>query len=104
MQESEAGMLDQEDYSYHEEGLATQESFRKYTVSLINSIKSIGNPFLDIGPELLNIDSHDVLPDDVVETVWTIENLRKQQYNDYMESVLVKGTKSVHEAIKRSSL
>ena len=51
---------------HHEEGRTFQKNFKKQTSAKISSIKSLGNPFLEVGSQLLNIDSRDVLPDEDV--------------------------------------
>ena len=43
----------------HEEGLASQRTFKKQTQSLIDTVTEFGNPFLDDYPELLILNSRD---------------------------------------------
>ena len=92
-----------EDHSHHEEGMATQKTFKQHTVSLVNTIKSFGNPFLESGSELLVLDTHDVLPDSVVQTIRTVQNLGQEHYVTYRTSVLEKGTKSIHGSITKNA-
>ena len=73
-------------------------------MALIYTIKYMGNPFVKAGPELLVLDSHDVMPETVVQTVRAIEVTGKVQYIAYKASVLEKGTKSIHEPIKKTAL
>ena len=89
---------------HHEEALANQETFKKQTVSLINKIKALGNPFCDVGPELVPLDCHDVLQEEVVQTVCNIENIGKHQYYSCRQALLVHGTNSIHDPIKRNAL
>ena len=106
LKEFEADIVEEsENDLHHEEGCTFQENFKKQTAALISSIKSLGNPFLEAGSQLLNIDSRDVLPDEVVKTVRTIESIAKQQYDTYRQSVLEKdGKASIHDPISRNSL
>ena len=90
--------------NHHEEGLASQKCFQRHTIALIDTIKDMGNPFMEAGPELLVLDSRDVMPEAVVRTVRTIEAVGKEQYIACKSSVLGKGTKSIHEPIKKNSL
>ena len=48
-------------HCHHEEGLATQESFKQQVLSLAETMREMGNPFLNGTDELLTLDSHDVL-------------------------------------------
>ena len=74
---------------HHEEALANQETFKKQTLSLINKIKALGNLFCDVGPELVTLDCHDVLQEEVVHTVCNIENTGKQQCDSYRQALFV---------------
>ena len=40
----------------------------------------------------------------MVQTVCNIENIGKQQYEFYRQALLVHGTKTIHDPIKRNSL
>ena len=106
LKEFEAGIVEEsEDDLHHEEGLTFQENFKKQTAAMTSTIKNMGNPFLEAGSQLLNIHSRDVLPEDVVQTVRTIESIGKQQYDSYRQSVLEEGGKtSIHDPIRRNSL
>ena len=44
-------------------------------VHLVQAINEMGNPFLHDNPELLKLDTHDVLDDSVVTTVRIVEKL-----------------------------
>ena len=81
-----------------------RETLKKQTVSLINKVKALGNPFYDAGPELVTLDCHDVLPEEVVQIVRNIEDIGKQQYDSYRQAVLVHGIESIHDPIKRIML
>ena len=91
-------------HCHHEEGLSLQKSFKQEVMNLSETIREMGNPFLNETEELLTLDSHDVLNQSVVGTVRKIEALGKQQYNDYFKSVLVDCEKSIHDPIKKNSL
>ena len=81
---------------HHEEGFSSQ--------NLVQSINEMGNPFFDGTPELLMLDTRNVIDECVVKTVRTIEALGKEQYKNYNESVVKDRTRSIHETIKKNSL
>jgi len=81
--------------SSHEQGHATQEAFKKHVNALCQTIESIGNPFLDDSGELMRLDTHDCVDQTVKSSLDTIESVAKQQYEDYIKSVLVEKTKQI---------
>lgn len=89
---------------HHEEILSTQKHFKQQVRNLTQTIKAMGNPFLNATEELLTLDSLDVMDQSVVHTVRTIEDVGKQQYKEYYKEVLINCKKSVHEPIKKNSL
>ena len=64
----------------------------------------MGNPFLDVTPELLALDTRNVIDESVVKTVRTVETVGKEQYKAYHDSVIKDRTSSIHEPIKKNSL
>ncbi|KAG0713410.1 hypothetical protein GWK47_016295 [Chionoecetes opilio] len=96
--------MENEDHSHHEQARSTQESFKKQVVKLTNTMREMGNPFLNNTEELLTLDSHDVLNQSVVNTVRTIETLGKQQFSDYCKLVLDDCERSIHDPMKKNSL
>ena len=93
-----------DDQYHHEEGLATQKTIQKQTVDLIQVISEMGNPFKDDIPELLALDTRNVIDHPVVNTVRTIEAVGKEQYETYKKSVLTDATHSIHDPIKKNKL
>ena len=93
-----------EKHYHHEEGFSTQKLFKQQVVSLIQTIKDMGNPFLETSPELLNLDLQNVMDDSVSETVRSVEALGKDQYQKYRKTVILDCTHSIHNPIKRNAL
>ena len=82
----------------------TQKMFREQALSLVDTISKMGNPFLDDSPELLMLDTQNVISESVVSTVRTVEAIGRYQYNSYHETVIVERTRSIHDPIKKNSL
>ena len=78
-----------ENYLHHEESLSTQKISRQWALDLSQTISEMGNPFLHKSPELLTLYTCDVLNESVVSTVRNVEVLGKQQFGDYIKSVLL---------------
>ncbi len=94
----------EENNHHHEEDLSTQKTFKEQSLGLAQIICDMSNPFLDDGPELLALDSRNVIDSSVAETIRTIEALGKKQYDSYNKSVITDHTRSIHEPIKRNTL
>ena len=54
-------------------------------------------------PDLIKLDNHDTLDSSIAQTIETIEQKREEQYNQYIDEVLEKGSKSINDAIKRNN-
>ena len=89
---------------HHDEGLSTQKTFKLNVLSLVQAIKDMGNPFLNQSEEILTLDTGNVLDESVVDTVHTIEELGKEQFESYYKSVLVDHTCSIHKPMKKNSI
>ena len=80
-----------------------QKNFRDEVSKLVDTVKAVGNPFLEEGSELLALDSHECFAD-VADTISNIKDLGKDKYKQFKETVLEKGATSIHQAIKRNNL
>ena len=89
---------------HHEQGFSNQKSFKKQAHNLVQAIGEIGTPFLDATPELLVLDTRDVVDDSVVTTVHRVEALGKKLYKAYDESAIKDRSLSIHKSIKKNSL
>lgn len=74
---------------HHGEGYRTQKTFKRQALSLVSEM---GNPFLDDTPELLMLDTQNVIDKSVVNTVRTVEAMGRDQYNTYHKSVIIDRT------------
>ena len=68
--------------------------------SLIKSIKVMGNPLLGNFPELLILDNRKCADISVIKTIREIEDTRKAQYKGFVNDVLDKQLRSIHQPIK----
>ena len=60
------------------------------------------NPFEIEHPDLIKLDNHDAFNSSVAETIQTIEQKGKEQYDLYVSEVLQTGTKSINDPIKHN--
>jgi len=89
---------------HYEQGLSTQKTFQQQVVNLAETIKRMENPFLDIFPDLVTLDSGNCTAESVVTKVRNLEETRKKQYRDFVKNVLQEHSHSIHDPIKKSSL
>jgi len=91
-------------YLHHEQGLSTQKIFQRQVTSLSETIRQMGNPFLDDFPELVTLDSRNCAGESVVATVHTLDDTGKKQCQDFVKNLLDVRSHSIHDPIKRNSL
>ena len=64
----------------------------------------LGNPFMNDTEELIKLDTGDVMSDELIKTLRTVEHLGNSQYEEFQKSVLIDGSRLIHEPIKKNSL
>jgi len=89
---------------HREQGLSTQKTFQQQVVDLTETIKRMENPFFDIFPDLVTLDSRNCTAESVVTTVRNLEETGKKQYRDFVKNVLQEHSHSIHDPIKKNSL
>ena len=72
---------------HHEQGHSTQKKFQQHVVSLSETMKQMGNPFLDDFEELVTLDSRNCVDKSVVHTVRSLEETGKKQYKDFVKKI-----------------
>ena len=72
--------------------------------NLCDAIREMGNPFLDDFEDVVTLDSRSCAAESVIDTVRTLEDTGKQQYQSFVKQVLDERTHSIHDLIKRNSL
>lgn len=88
-----------------DQGHSKQETFKKHVNSLCQSIRTMGNPFLDSDTtELMRIDNHDCVQESVATSLRELQATGKAQYEEYVNSVLKERTKAIQTPIKKNKL
>ena len=67
-------------------------------------IQDLGNPFMDTSKDLYTLDTRRVMPESVVETVRTAEELGKAQYKQFLENHLNDNVNEFNDTIHRNNL
>ena len=69
-----------------------------------DTIRRMGNPFLDDFPDLVTLDSRNCADESVVAALHTLVDTGKKQYQDFVKNVIAVRSHSIHDPIKRNSL
>ena len=97
--------METDDYQHHEEGVATQQTFFKQTQRLLDTITNeFGNPFEEIGPELLVLNTHACADESVIATIKNIKEIGRKQYETFKDIVLVRREQVIQTPIKKNCL
>ena len=92
---------DDDDHFHHDEGRSMQTNFRMKVVSMVEAFEDVGNSFLDQSEDMSTLDMGIIMERSAVYTVFTIEAVGREQFNEYYKSVLVDGTNSIHDPTKK---
>lgn len=95
---------DPKNYENHETGQAFQKTFKTLINSLVDTIRNMGNPFIDYFPELIARDSRDCTTAGVAETMQSLEDIGQTEYKEYKKAVIVDREKSIHNPINKNKL
>ncbi|CAG2256073.1 unnamed protein product [Mytilus edulis] len=69
----------EEDEHHHENKTSVQKSFLKDIWSMVEVMNELGNPFMEDSQDLLVLDTKDIAPTSVVDTIRKIEKIGKTQ-------------------------
>ena len=61
-------------FQHHEQCLSTQKTFQRHVANLSETIKRMGNPFLDDFKDLVTLDSRNCADESVAKTVFILED------------------------------
>ena len=89
-------------YQHHEQTLSVQQEFERQIRSLTSVMGGMGNPFLEESPDLLVLDTRDIMDEKVAETVRTIEIAGDLQYSKFVEERILKKDKSIFDPIPKN--
>ena len=91
------------DGQHHEQSHSIQKSFFEDVCYLVATFEVSGNPFLDRSKDLVTIDTKDILPQAVVETVGKIHLRGANQYKSFIEERLLKNDTPISSTIAKNS-
>ena len=89
---------------HHSEGITTQMKFKSDVERLVTSWENLGNPFQEESSLLINIYDRKVQEDSVSACIFSIEELGKKQYENFVSEVLISKKKSIWDPISSNKL
>ena len=90
------------DSKHHEQSNSRQQLFCVQVLNLVKVFHTMGNPFKEETKDLMVLDTHDILDEDAIKSVSTIETLGLNQFNDFLSNRLKTKEMSVFDPIKRN--
>lgn len=95
------GSSKNDDHSHHDQNLATQKAFAANVHALVDEFNKHGNPFKDDSKELFSLVEKDVIGQDIVERMTTLEQTGKDQYESFVKERLESNVKTINDTIPR---
>ena len=89
-------------FRHHEQTPSFQSKLIQHVTNLARGFEKHGNPFLSEEGDLIHIETRDVMPSNVVETVWTIEDIGKLQAKTFTKERIKTRDKPLDATIKKN--
>jgi len=78
--------------------------FFSHTKSLVNEIEEMANPFSDDSSDLVTLHTNAIMPEKVVNTIKTAEDIGIEQYQAFTEERLGGTSMSLYDTIRKNNL
>ena len=72
---------------HHEEDKHFQQAFLEDVQRFTKEIKDIDNPFAELGDELITLNTHEVMPREVVQHLQNCDTIGSDSYDQYVNSL-----------------
>ena len=97
---------DHTEFHHHEDTKSFQQKFAKDVDSFKTAMEQLGNPFLvdDDSTELIQLDTKDVMCDEVVATVRSIEKIGTKNFQDFRKNRIISQAIKLDDTIKKNKL
>ena len=90
------------DTRHHEQVPSVQANFGKHVKAMVVALEEFGNSFMESSKDLIVIDSKEIMPNCVVESIYEDQKNGEVQYKKYVEERLEKTTAAVSDTIERN--
>ena len=89
---------------HHEQTSSRQHRVSAQVLNLVKVISSMDNPFLEQSQDLLVLDTRNIMHENVINTINTIEKIGKEQFHKFFEDRLRTRKKSLFDPISKNNL
>ena len=90
--------------THHEQTPSVQKNFAKDVKSMSAALKEFGNPFMENSKDLIVVDTKEIEPECVIESIYTARKIGEAQYTKYVEERLEKCNTPITDTIERNKL
>ena len=91
------------DSKHHEQSNSRQQLFSIQVLNLVKVLNTMGNPFKEETKDLMVLDTCNIVDEDAIRSVSTIETLGLNQFNDFLSNRLKTKEMYVFDPIKRNN-
>ena len=89
---------------HHDQMPSVQKAFVKEVKDLVDAVEELGNPFREDSGDLLVLDTKDIMPKEVVDSVKSIEGTGYNQYTAFVKERFVDQKTPITDPIKMNKL
>jgi len=100
----EEGNAKAPDLRHHEQVKSIQSTFEKQVLALVTVIETMGNPFIEDSPDLLVLDTRDIVDQRVVDAIRKVQQVGKDKFASLVNDRIDKRDKSLFEPICHNKL
>ena len=102
--EDQSLLKKKETKKHHDQMPSVKKAFVKVVKDLVDAVEELGNPFREDSGDLLVLDTKDILPKEVVDSVKSIEETGYDQYTTFVKERFVDQKKPITDPIKMNKL
>lgn len=90
--------------AHHEEYMAFQKTFKRNVSALKTSFLNFCNPFLEVGPDLIALDTRETVCLEGVKALFSLEASAKEKYTEFVGKRIRSQEASLYQSILKSSI
>ena len=102
--EDQSLLKKKETKKHHDQMQSVQKAFVKEVKDLVDAVEELGNPFREDSGDLLVLDTKDIMPKEVVDSVKSIEETGYDQCTTFVKERFVDQKKPITDPIKMNKL
>ena len=88
----------------HPEDNHFQEEFIEDVKKLKKEIHDKGNPFLESGDKLFTLDTHDIMPPEVIQSLKECDTIGLSAHDEYVQKRIIECSQPVSDTIHKQNI